>query len=83
MRVLRYGVNVLRWVMHVLRYGIGYFRYCATFFRHSEIFSKKISKIFGCTPPARIIITRADNLYACGYLIRLRITYTRADIVLI
>ena len=63
-------VNVLRKVMHVLRYGIGCFWHN---FRHCEIF---FEKNFACPPPARIIITPADNLYACGFLI------TRADIVL-
>ena len=61
-------VNVLRYVMHVLRYGKGCF--CHNF-RHCETFSKKF---FGWPPPARIIISSADNYYACGYFI------TRADI---
>ena len=50
-----------------------------THFRHSATILGtvrfiQISKIFGCPPPARIIITPADNYYACGYF------FTRADI---
>ena len=59
MHVLRYGVNVLRYVMHVLRYGIGCFRHCATILATVRFFEK--IKNFWCPPPARIIITPADN----------------------
>ena len=42
-------------------------------FRHCEIFSKKVQK-FMAGPPARIIITPAENYYGCGYF------FTRLDI---
>ena len=63
-------VKVLRYVMHVLGYGRGCFRHI---FWHCEGKNFKISWL---DPAARIIITPADKLYACGYFI------TRADIVL-
>ena len=62
-------VNVLRYVMQVLGYRIGCFRHI---FRHCE---EKNSKNIWLGPPARIIITPADNIYDCGCFI------TRSDIV--
>ena len=44
--------------MHVLRYGIGCFRHRATIFGR---FFQKIQKFFPAAPPARIIMTPADN----------------------
>ena len=46
------------------------FRHCATVFGTVRFFRKD----FWLAPPARIIMTPADSLYACGYFI------TRADI---
>ena len=74
-------VNVLRWAIafgssfQCIKIWNDSFSAMCDNFRHCEIFfPKTFSTIFGCPPPARIIITPADNFYACGYFI------TRADI---